>query len=59
MVNHLTKRLPIIISDNQSGFVSSRLISENILLARELIGKTYKENKRWKCSSKVGHDESL
>ncbi|EOY25454.1 Uncharacterized protein TCM_026877 [Theobroma cacao] len=37
--NRLAKILPSIITENQSGFVGGRLISDNILLAQELIGK--------------------
>ncbi|EOY17514.1 Uncharacterized protein TCM_042330 [Theobroma cacao] len=37
--NRLAKVLPSIITENQSGFVGGRLISDNILLAQELIGK--------------------
>ncbi|WRX25598.1 Reverse transcriptase domain - like 10 [Theobroma cacao] len=39
LANRLAKVLPAIITDNQSGFVGGRLISDNILLAHELIGK--------------------
>ncbi|EOY02242.1 Uncharacterized protein TCM_016767 [Theobroma cacao] len=39
LANRLSKILPLIISENQSGFVNGRLISDNILLAHELIGK--------------------
>ncbi|WRX28178.1 Reverse transcriptase domain - like 10 [Theobroma cacao] len=39
LANRLSKILPFIISKNQSGFVNGRLISDNILLAQELIGK--------------------
>ncbi|EOY14356.1 Uncharacterized protein TCM_033752 [Theobroma cacao] len=37
--NRLAKILPSIITENQSGFVGGRLISDNILLAQELIRK--------------------
>ncbi|XP_017982344.1 PREDICTED: uncharacterized protein LOC108663259 [Theobroma cacao] len=39
LANHLAKMLPSMITDNQSGFVGGRLISDNILLAQELMGK--------------------
>ncbi|WRX29353.1 Reverse transcriptase domain - like 10 [Theobroma cacao] len=39
LANRLAKVLPSMIIDNQSGFVGGRLISDNILLAQELIGK--------------------
>ncbi|EOY17515.1 Uncharacterized protein TCM_042331 [Theobroma cacao] len=39
LANRLSKILSSIISENQSGFVNGRLISDNILLAQELIGK--------------------
>ncbi|WRX28180.1 Reverse transcriptase domain - like 10, partial [Theobroma cacao] len=39
LANRLSKFLPSLISENQSGFVNGRLISDNILLAQELIGK--------------------
>ncbi|EOY25449.1 Uncharacterized protein TCM_016755 [Theobroma cacao] len=39
LANRLSKFLPSIISENQSGFVNGRLISDNILLAQELVGK--------------------
>ncbi|EOY20267.1 Uncharacterized protein TCM_045622 [Theobroma cacao] len=39
LANRLAKLLPSIISENQSAFVNDRLISDNILLAQELIGK--------------------
>ncbi|WRX16202.1 Reverse transcriptase domain - like 10 [Theobroma cacao] len=39
LANRLSTVLPSLISENQSGFVKGRLISDNILLAQELIGK--------------------
>ncbi|EOY06956.1 Uncharacterized protein TCM_021518 [Theobroma cacao] len=39
LANRLSKILPSIISENQSGFINGRLISDNILLAQELVGK--------------------
>lgn len=37
LANRLAKILPDIISNNQSGFIVGRLISDNIPLAQELI----------------------
>ncbi|EOY17513.1 Uncharacterized protein TCM_036737 [Theobroma cacao] len=45
LANRLAKILPSIITENQSGFVGGRLISDNILLAQELIGKLDQKNR--------------
>lgn len=54
LANRLSKILPTIISDNQSGFVSGRIISDNILLAQELIGKLDYKARRGNVVLKLG-----
>lgn len=43
LANRLAKLLLSIITENQSGFVGGRLISDNILLAQELIGRIHQK----------------
>lgn len=54
----LEEFLPKLISKQQSGFVKGRNISDNILLAQELMS-TIKKNQGIKYSYKVGHDQSI
>lgn len=44
LAERLNPLLPKLISDNQSGFVKGRLITENILLAQEIIQNITKTN---------------
>lgn len=49
--------LPQIISILQSCFVRGRVISDNILLAEDVLFE--QENERIKCSAKIRHGQSL
>lgn len=45
MVVRVSTLLPKMISNNQSGFIKGRLITENIMLAQEIIQSVSKENR--------------
>ena len=53
MTNTLSPILPALISPNQSGFVKGRSISENIMLAQEIIHQIKKPNIRSNVSIKL------
>lgn len=51
--SRLSKLLPNLISGNQNGFVKGRFITENIILAREIIQDISKPNKNGNVVLKV------
>lgn len=55
----LVKPLPILISNNQFGFVKWKSIVKNVLLAQEIIRYNQNENQKCKYGGQTRYDQSI